>query len=378
MQLCKRAKTIGTFDATDSMPIKGIAIVLMLAHHMFTFPERINEEVHAISLISAFGIDGAVFVGRFGKICVSLFLILSGFGLYRTFEKKGSINILKPVKKLFIAYWKVFAIFVPIGLLFFANQGIYCEAERFCKVFDNFSWSAFVKDLVGWKSTYNKEWWFIKTYLICLICFPLWSSFVKKHTVSQNMAAVVLLTVLFDAVFPKLPEVTGLPLMDNVLYETLFCQQAGRASTIGFYLGAVMAKERTLEKLDEKLTELNLNNCIVDVLGILIIMILRTVVIGDGLDAYYCVPLIIFCTHILRKCQWCAKICCVLGKYSTTMWLSHSFFIYYYGAMQRLVFTPRYAVLILPLFVMFSLLVSVVIEKFYALIARIIPVTKTA
>ena len=43
------------FSKSDTLSIKGLAIILMLAHHIFAFPDRINDNIHPISFIKVFG-----------------------------------------------------------------------------------------------------------------------------------------------------------------------------------------------------------------------------------------------------------------------------------------------------------------------------------
>ena len=272
---------IHSFDVQDSTRIKGIAIILMLAHHLFAFPSWWNDGITAQALFSLFDMDAGLYLGKFGKICVSLFLFLSGFGLYRIFERKGTTDIWRSVKKLYISYWKIFAIFVPLGYFVFAKLGY---ATKFSVVFDSFSMKTLVKDLTGWTYKYNHDWWFIKTYVVCLISFPLWAGFVRRNSVAKNVAAVIGLAIGFDVLFPKLAEVTGLALNDNVLFEMFFCQYTPCAAA--FYMGAVMAKENLLEKADQKLTDLGLNHLWVDVLGIVAVSVCRNVVIGADIDAF--------------------------------------------------------------------------------------------
>ena len=45
--LSKKLMTIGVFDIHDSTQIKGISIILMLAHHLFAFPSWLNDGVSA-------------------------------------------------------------------------------------------------------------------------------------------------------------------------------------------------------------------------------------------------------------------------------------------------------------------------------------------
>ena len=69
------------FTKRDTKFIKGVAICLMLYHHLFAFPERVTEGVF-ISLWSFNDTNLSVCLGAFGRICVPLFTLMSGYGCY--------------------------------------------------------------------------------------------------------------------------------------------------------------------------------------------------------------------------------------------------------------------------------------------------------
>ena len=99
-----------SFSRTDTKIIKGVAIILMLMHHLWAFPDRIAGGA-LNTVFNIFGESSAVFFGLFGKICVSLFFFLGGYGVYMQ-SKKSEFTILSNIKKLCLAYWKVFIVFI--------------------------------------------------------------------------------------------------------------------------------------------------------------------------------------------------------------------------------------------------------------------------
>ena len=110
------------FTTLDTQAAKGLAILMMLMHHLWSLPERIHGgeltyffTVYSQSLTS--------YLGDFGQICVSTFFFLSGFGLYRQAQNQP-INYIRKIKSTYISYWKVFIVVVPLGFLFFSHQPI--------------------------------------------------------------------------------------------------------------------------------------------------------------------------------------------------------------------------------------------------------------
>src|SRR4051794_21728645 len=100
---------------------KGLAIVLMVYHHLFAFPNRIaNVDYTPIMVVNDLPLDQLI--ADFGKLCVAIFLFLSGFGLYKSFEAKGIFTFQQGVKRIinfYKLYWIIFFIFIPIGLNYF-------------------------------------------------------------------------------------------------------------------------------------------------------------------------------------------------------------------------------------------------------------------
>ena len=63
-----------SFDRQCTFFIKGIAIILMVAHHMWGF-KSVDDAPMLIGL------------GKAGKICVAIFAFISGFGLYLSYTR---------------------------------------------------------------------------------------------------------------------------------------------------------------------------------------------------------------------------------------------------------------------------------------------------
>lgn len=128
--------------------VKGMAVLMMIMHHIWGFPERIPG-----LLLSNIEVQ----IGSAAKICVSIFMFLSGYGLYYTFYKKGEIRVWHRVWSIYKRFWQVFFIFVPIGFLFLSKP---------------FAIQEFLQNMFCLKFGYNHEWWFLGTYIELLIILP--------------------------------------------------------------------------------------------------------------------------------------------------------------------------------------------------------------
>ena len=328
----------------DSTVMKAIAILLMLSHHLWTFPERIAGGALE-SLISFSNLPLTVHLGVFGKICVSMFFFLGGYGLYRRYFGKR-YNIVERLKKLYFAYWKVFLIFVPIGFIFFSNQDAYCQDVGVYTAFSEFSIKEFVLNFFGFVSTYNREWWFLLSYAIALILFPLIRKIVDYLSIYLNLFIVIIISVLLTNVFQSEPY------------------------AICFGMGVIVAKHRLLDSVCDLAKQKKILNPVTDILVWLFVIILRLKVIGEQLDIFFVPILTIVSINFVNKLSILKKSLSALGKRSTNMWLIHTFFCYYFGITAKIVAAPRYAILALIVLFAMSYAASILVEKFWKKVGK--------
>ena len=148
--------------------IKGIAVLMMLTHHLWGFPERVAD----LQL-------GGVYVqiGSACKMCVSIFMFLSGYGLYVTYRKKQTIDCPKRVWNTYRRFWQVMMVFVPLGLLFGCT----------------FDLQEFISNALCLTCSYNHEWWFLSTYIELLIIFALLLPMAKSRFFSPLLVCMAVL-----------------------------------------------------------------------------------------------------------------------------------------------------------------------------------------
>ena len=100
---------------TESMAMKGIAIIGMLVHHLFYDTMEYGALVNHIAWL--------------GKACVAIFLFLSGYGLTYQYMRaednktvRGTMKFLcRRFTKFYLNYWIVFLIAVPLGVFVFGR-----------------------------------------------------------------------------------------------------------------------------------------------------------------------------------------------------------------------------------------------------------------
>lgn len=308
--------------------LKGIAIILMLIHHLFAYPSRISPDIPVYHMVNS--VDIEMFVGLFGKICVSMFLFLSGYGF--SLKKEVSFKyIWGKLKNLYISYWIVLFIFVPIGIIFFPG-------ERY-----SLSPSLFFENLIGIKSTYNSEWWFFKLYVLYVFSLPLLSRL--------NIGPLLGLLFLAALCGKGLQYVAGAP---EVLIE--YCTWL-----LPFGFGMVFGRSQKMPPnswLVKLITTLSRTHPL-----ILLMVTVAVFIVAHNPGLLLVTPL--FIIALMKTADGLGstvnRVVSELGKHSLYMWLTHSFYCYYFT--QKLIFAPRYTPLILLLLIAVSYLTSLVLSR---------------
>ena len=357
------------FSKLDSKIIKGFAILLMLMHHLWYFPNRIagGELKH---LFTINGKSSLIFIGGFGKICVSLFFFVGGYGIYKLSEKKN-FNIFNNIKKLFISYWKVFLIFIPIGFLFFRNQITYCEEAYICSRYSVFNIYDLINNFLGFSSSLNYEWWYLHSYLIAIITFPFIKALFDKKSTLFNMFIIIIFSLLISNVFPAASKIEELGfLKNNTLYKELFLQINPYISV--FWLGVLFSKDNLLLKLKEKINGAIKLNVFFDIFGIITIAYIRQFILGAMFDIMFVPILIIFFLDFVNNFKLLSRVFEILGNHSTNIWLIHTFLCYYFYFFAKIVVSLKWGLPCLFILTILSLLSSYVVNYFWLLVNKCI------
>ena len=145
-----------------SLVLKGVAILMMLWLHCFNI--GINKAIKYED----------VFIGDY-PLCdiiarcsspVSLYILLSGYGLWFTYSRNGHIHVFKRLLKLFVLYWLTILIFIPLG----SYKGVY-----------NFDLSEIIYYLLAYKTTFNATLWFLFPYSLLLLFSNKYLIKIKRH-----------------------------------------------------------------------------------------------------------------------------------------------------------------------------------------------------
>ena len=346
----------------DTKIMKGIAIICMLLHHLWFFPNRIpGGGVEGI--FTLFNAPATSYLGIFGKICVPMFFFFGGYGVYKSSYGKP-YDIVGRLKRLYFAYWKVFLVFVPIGFLFFSSQEQYCNDPFISTRFNNFVPRELLSNFFGFTSTYNREWWFLISYVFALISFPLIRAVIDRYSARINLFIIVIVSLLFAHVFPGLKSVPSLGVLGNShMYLRFFCQIAPYAAC--FWMGAIVARNGLFDRLHGSMKQHGLLNPLVDIAVWCMVIVMRQNEVGDIFDVFFIPVLTVASMDLLNHIKLLKKGIWYLGRQSTSMWLIHPFFCYYFDVPAKIVAAPHYAIPSLLVLIAMTYIASVLLAYFW-------------
>lgn len=325
------------FSQRDASIAKGLAIILMMAHHAFAFPERISAALQYIPTLPF--IDGEALLGTLGKICVCLFIFISGYGLHRS-SLRSKIRPLSRVAAFCKVYLFYFIVTVGIGMLLFPHVTLPDGSPRYAV-----DVTTLLLNLFNVITTYNEEWWFVRVYCAMLLLFPL------AHRCIDRPLLLLATSLLIYAAFQLLPT-TQL----SIYFKQIAYYQ------VPFVTGMLFSSLKLYEYATHRLTEAPLFWAAL--LGTLVITF-RLVVYERHLHFLYffiTTPLfVVGASRALQISAPLARLFEILGKYSFPMWLVHSYFCYYF--LQPFTYAPRYGIAILLNLSILTFTTCLVLEK---------------
>lgn len=325
------------FTKEYSNAIKGIAVLMLLSHHLFF--GQIQTPIHWFGGDSWNQIFATIF-----KVCVSLFAIISGYGLSQQYKKKEeSVNGLDfavdKTAKLLKQYWFVFLIFVPLGFLLGAKPtDIYGTGMRgvFFFFIDMFGLFPFAGS-----PTMNYTWWYIEAAIAFYLLFPLFYKIMKKHPMFVLIPTYILFAKWAGAYCRE------------IFWFFPFCT--------GIYLSQKDSLNRYITRLKNGNEDRRIHIKFSAFCWLFIWLFIRSK-IGIAVDVFFAISIIKFVICFVMDRKILKGTFSVLGKHSANIFMTHSFIYYYYSVIA----TPfnaiqsdimKYLVLLIS-----SFIVSVLIE----------------
>ncbi len=300
--------------------IKGVALILMFAHHFFTFPDRI---VDASDFVIAPWV--AQYLHDPLKICVSVFAFLTGYTYYFR-EDKSLFNSLRKTLDIYINYVIVLSVFVIIGLCL----GTYQLTVK-----------GLALELLFIDKSNMEFCWYVAFYIMALFILPFYARLARKNSVfafSVGLVVPYMLVFCLDVIKQEL-EIGALDYLFDILkYLKWFPCIAS---------GFLFAQENLFYKLERLFLNRPSIKLVVSFLFVLVLPFCRYE--NAQFDFIYA-PLFAFGLIGLVKAiniKFLAPVS-IIGKYSMLMWFFHcAFFNVSKSITQPVLYYPHVPILVL-------------------------------
>lgn len=333
------------FTKEDSNLCKGIAILMLLFHHLFN-----DYEEYAGYTVSYWPFTGEriTFYALLCKICVAVFVFISGYGIADSYRRKFKndepqkaemINFIgKKYWKLMCCYWFVFILTLlcqPLGWTVVDAYGNNVKAGFIYFLIDAAGLSFLFST-----PTLNPTWWYMSLAIAIIIILPFLLWLMQKMGAVVVTAGIMIFLYLArlqnDATFYAFPMLMGALSCNCCLFEKIHRTGGSRKTA---FLAKTAAELTLLIVFLHYRTDYNLNGII------------------DGGIAFM---IAILSSEILEKIPLLSRLLGILGKNSANMFLVHNqlYSLYFLGFF----YSFRYWWLILLVLTGVSLLVSLVID----------------
>lgn len=305
-------------DRETTNIIKGVALIFMFIHHLFTFPDWYVDGV-SYPHLQDFAYS---FCAPF-KLCVPLFAFLTGYFYF--FAKNKTISYsLKKCTDVWLNYFITFVLLLIPAILF--------------NTYD-FSIIKFLLEAVGLTRPTMVFCWYVVFYFTAMFILPIYSRLSEKNSVLPFFFSLIIPLIIIPIAEKAIPaNLSGLfQLVDNLQWFPCVA------------IGYVFAQHKLFFNILKAVTTKNIFiNIIIGGFFMIIPFVARK--FSANYDFIYA-PLFIYglvsITNLIKNRKLLFPLS-IIGKYSLSMWFLHcAFFNTYKEYTQWLLFLPKNPVLVL-------------------------------
>ena len=338
------------FTKRDTNAVKGFAILMMMFHHLFLDASRYKGfEINFAPL----GEEKTVLIAQFCKICVAVFVFLSGYGIaysLKNIDKNDNLAYKKQISKRYFSlmsgFWFVYIVCVALAAIFERSMFSVYEANNMVNTV-----LYVIADFMGLSELFGTPifigtWWYMSLAIIIVAIMPLLYKLYEKF----GTIALLITTMLFCGIFEQKN-------YDMVRW------------TFTLALGIIFSEKNLLTKIKE--FRFIKKNKVIDYLlklvlysGIIVgCMYLRTYAgwevsyLRDGI-----IPtlVIIWCYTILSEIKFLYVAIEFIGKHSMDIFLSHTLLRGY--ILKDFIYSQKYSLVIFVVLTVLSLVFAIVID----------------
>ena len=335
----------GYLSLDDTLLCKGIAIFIMLFHHLFWRQDSWGDfwwclHHNGYPLIS--------FLAYHGKVCVTIFVLLSGYGMALSYKKRVDMRecedvlnflkvrsgfVLQKIKKLYLMYWPIFTLSVVVCAVIgiHSPKTIYDSLGQGIR---DFFAVAYIFDGV---SPFNGAWWYISLALILYLFHPFIQAMAKR--------------------FPKICLIVSFAIGVNPVSSIAIIKELRRYLFV-YVLGVILADKNWLNRIadfDKKWT------LMIPAITNIAFLIVR-VFWPFTFDGFLSLGIVVIFTELskINKPKWLWRWIKLVGEHSGNIFLIHG--ILYKFLLHDFIYSLYYPSLIWTILLALSLGISVTIQ----------------
>ena len=305
--------------------IKIIALLMMFCHHFLRTDSWVVGDNGFVSLFHLGGLTLESFLCDVGKLCVGIFAVLSGYGLYFSLVRDDSFKrIISRLIKFLINYWIVFfVIFTPCFFL----------------VGNHISIKELIDSFLTINPTINMFSWYVHFYVIAV---PMLWLYHKSLNKIQNKSTVLWITIILCFCMPFVN--TGIScLIDDWL-------DYFPSMLTGYLFARYQLLDKGVLKIESNIA--GLPQFFLGLSGGGVVLVMRFLVarltswrIYTQFDAVFAIAFV-FCllVSLRRISESYSRAVSKIGKATANMWYLHAiFFGAYAEKLQWIAYLPRYS-----------------------------------
>ena len=333
-------------DQKTSRYIKAVAIVMMVIHHFFAFPDRWLESNLFITWGGLAGKPIEQLLGEMCKLCVCIFAFISGYGTYISFRKRTLLKqrflyCVKKIVSLVFMYWiAMICFFIPL-VSYFKGIGMV----------------EIVNNLFLKSTSLVHTGWYVLFYVEAIICIFLYS-FIEKEN-SWFLDCIICIGL------PIILEILKTGNMFSHYYPT-------------FMLGYIFSKYSLYQTYEKKVHSqiLKYTISIVALFGLLIVRLKFGDTVGFVSMITFIGPIICyvlaFVLRFIARFQYIEKLLLFLTKYCTWYWFLHAIFHSGILLIQKIGYMPKIPILIIIWVFLILTPVAMLLQGIYNICIKVV------
>lgn len=280
------------------------------------------------------------------RLCVPMYLFLSGYGLYVSWQKNKKMRPFRRVVLLYLNFWIVFIIFIGLGC--FLQPGRYPG-----------DFSSFIINFTGWSATYNNHWWFLLPYVGLVFLAPLMFELVKRY---HPVLVFCVSGMIFLGSYSAVKFNQDYLVHHYIVYNPILIINCSFA----FITGALCAKSDFFSHVSQHLSRFSSRMQYfiqAGILSLIVLLFVMQALLPVSIFGVLFSFIFIFAFINLYRPYWVDKIFTTVGRQSTNMWLIHGFFCCF--LFQTFVYSFTYPILIFVVTLALSYVSGVMVDFVY-------------